>query len=175
MVPPGWANTEDCRGCYVLAKQRAPENTGVFIFDDVVAHRQGSSMCNALNEPGVGRTAADLSTWLTTLPGLVSTKPAPISIGGLTGYTVDLSVAATWTQSCSFSNGQPVVSLWSDADPTDHEGFDWGIGAGAKMRVVLLDLGDGRSLLIDVEGAAADYDALLPDAMTVIDSFVFHR
>jgi len=175
-VPDGWANPEDCFGCYVLAKQGAPENTGIYLFDDVVAHLQGASMCQALNEPGVGRTASDLATWLTTLPGLVATAPAPVTVGGLSGFSVDLTVAPAWSQECPFSNGQPMVSLWSAAEPADTDGFDWGIGAGARMRVILLDIGDGRALLIDIEAATkADFDALLPDAMAVIESFQFHR
>jgi hypothetical protein len=174
-VPDGWTNSEDCLGCYLLAKQGAPESTGIFLFDDVVAHVQGARMCQALNEPGVGRKPADLATWLTTLPGLDATPPTPVTIGGLAGYTLDISVAPAWTRQCPYSNGQPMVSLWSDADPADHDGFDWGIGGDAKMRVFLLDLGDGRTLLVDVEGRKVDYEALLPEAMAVINSFTFNH
>jgi hypothetical protein len=175
-VPAGWSNTQDCFGCYLLAKQGAPKDTGILVFDDIVAHSQGAQMCQALNEAGIGRDARSLADWLASRPGLVATKPAPVSVGGLSGYTLDLSVKPTWSQTCPYSNGQPMVSTFSDADPAEHDGFDWGIGGDAHVRYLLLDIGDGRALVIDIEAQTkADFDALLPDAMGVISTFHFNR
>jgi hypothetical protein len=43
------------------------------------------------------------------------------------------------------------------------------------MRLFLLDLPDGRTMLIDIESPdSASFDALVADAMSVIQTFQFH-
>jgi len=174
-TPAGWTSVEDCNGCYILAKQGAPANTGINIWSEVAAHRQ-DDQCLGGPAPRVGRTADAIVTFLTTLPGLVTTAPAPVTIGGLSGKTVDLSVKPAWTATCSFADppGSPMVSLFSD--PVREDALDWGIGATGRTRIIALDLGDGRALVIDIEGQTqVDYDALLPDAMQVVNTFTFNR
>jgi hypothetical protein len=171
-VPEGWANIEDCDVCYALAEQGAPEGTTIYLWSDVAAHLQDDACTNAV-APGVGRSASAITAWLGTLPGLATTPPQPISLGGLSGFMLDLSVAPSWTHTCSYSNGDPVVPLFTD--PAGG-GFDWGTGGAGHDRIILLDLGDGRALLIDLgTHDKAEFDALLPKAMEVINSFQFSR
>lgn len=177
-VPDGWANFGDFPTHYRLAKQGASENTAIFLWADVVAHSQDAS-CSRTAEPGVGRTASAITDWLTTLPGLVATTPTPVTVGGLAGFWLDLSVAADWTQICPYSEGKPLVMTFVDSDVDSHpgpEGFDWNIGAGGYSRYFLLDLGDGRTLLIEI-GASdkASWDALVADAMPLINTFTFRK
>jgi len=169
-VPAGWANIEDCDNCYALAKQGAPENEAIYLFSDVAAHVQDEKCTNDL-APGIGQTARAISTWLTTLPGLVTTTPIPTTIGGLSGFAVDVSLARSWSQTCPYSDGEPVVPLFTD--PLKG-GFDWNVGGAGHSREILLDLPGGRVLLIDL-GAAnkAAFDALMQDAMPVVGTFVF--
>jgi hypothetical protein len=172
-TPARWANTEDCTGCYVLTQQLAPKDTGIEIWSEVAAHRQDDT-CKGGPAPGVGRSADAIVTFLTKLPGLTTSTPVPVTIGGLSGKMVDLAVKPTWTTSCSYSNpaGRPLVSTFSD--PVAEDGLDWNIGAGGRTRVIALDLGDGRALIINIEAQnQADYDALLPDAMQVVNTFDF--
>ena len=173
-VPAGWANTADFPDGISFAQQDAPENTGIYVWSNVVPHSQ-ADMCTTTPEPGVGRDAAAIATWLTTLPGLVTTEPAAVTIGGLSGLMVELSVAPTWTATCPYAAtpGQPLVSTFSA--PTAGDGIDWNIQAEGRTRVILLDLPDGHALVIDIEGQnKADYDALLPEAMQVVNSFVLN-
>jgi hypothetical protein len=89
---------------------------------------------------------------------------------------VDLSVKPTWTTTCSYADplGRALVSTFSD--PVKQDGLDWNIAANGLTRIIALDLGDGRALVIDIEGQTkADYDALLPDAMQVVNTFTFNR
>lgn len=174
-VPAGWVNTSDCRWCYTLAKQGAPENTNVNLWTDAGAHVQ-ADQCKEGLEPGVGQSADELVAWLATLPGLVTTAPIPVTIGGLSGKQIDLSVAPTWTGSCSYAYapGRPLVSTFFGATPVNQ--FDWNIQGDGRTRIIALDLGDGRALIIDIEGQnQADYDALLPGAMEVVNTFTFNR
>lgn len=172
-VPAGWRNIADCAWCYVLEQQDAPVNTNINVWSEVVPHAQGDQ-CSTAPEPGVGRTADEIVSWLTALPGLVTTTPEPISIGGLEGTMVDLSVSPTWTASCpyAYSPDLPLVSTFSD--PIAGDGFDWNIQGDGRTRIIALDLGDGRALIIDIEAQnKADYDALLPGAMEVVNTFSF--
>jgi hypothetical protein len=174
-TPAGWANGEDCAWCYTLAKQGAPANTNINIWSDVAAHRQ-DNQCTGGPAQGVGRSADAIVSWLTTLPGLVTSAPAPITIGGLSGKMVDLAVKPTWTTTCSYADppGRALVSTFSD--PLKPDGLDWNIQANGLTRIIALDLGDGRALVIDIEGQTkADYDALLPDAMQVVNTFTFNH
>lgn len=177
-VPDGWANIEDFPTHYRLAKQGAPDSTAIFLWADVVPHSQDAS-CSRTAEPGVGRTASAITDWLTTLPGLVATTPTPVTVGGLSGFWLDLSVAADWTQTCPYSEGKPLVMTFVDSDVDSNpgpEGFDWNVLAGGYARYFLLDLGDGRTLLIEI-GASdkASWDAFVADAMPVIETFVFRQ
>jgi hypothetical protein len=172
-VPAGWTSPEDCDGCFVLAQQGAPENTAIYLFDDIVPHSQDAA-CSEAAEPGVGRTVGAISAWLTSLPGLVASSPTPVSVGGLTGVSIDLTVDPNWAHTCSYSNGKALVSTFTDSDPG--EGFDWNIGAGSKVRYILLDLGSDRTLLVDIEAdTVAHWDDLIAGAMTVVNSFQFSR
>lgn len=173
-TPEGWSNIVDGQNGYILAKQDAPENAAIYVFSTALADSQADG-CPGTVEPGVGTTASALASWLTTLPGLATTTPAPVTIGGLTGMTVDVSVDPTWTRTCPYSNGKPAVAMFTNGQYAEGLNFDWGLTAGAHMRLILLDLPDGRTLLIDVEAQdQAAWDALVADAMPVIDSFQFN-
>ena len=169
-VPAGWANIEDCDACFTLAEQGAAQNEAISLFSDVAAHLQGADCTNAV-APGIGQSASAISTWLTTLPGLVATAPTATTIGGLSGYLVDVSLDPAWTQTCPYSGGDPTVPLFTSALGG---GFDWGVGGDGRSREILLDLPDGRVLLVDVGASTQSaFDTLVADAIPVIQNFQF--
>ena len=171
-VPAGWRNTDDCRGCYALAKQ-GPQEIGreIVLVSDAAARSQDASCLNAL-EPGVGRTPAALANWLKSLPGVAATTPAPISIGGLSGMTLDLAVATTWTHSCPNTDTPSVPTLVS----ADRNGFEWDVSSTMRERLILLDTGGGRTLLLAINAPdKASFDAFVGEAMSVIQTFQFKR
>jgi hypothetical protein len=83
-VPSGWTNSEDGPDGYVLATQGASDGTAIYAFSTALADSQAAG-CPGTVEPGVGKTATRLAFWLTTLPGLVTTTPTPVTVGGLSG------------------------------------------------------------------------------------------
>jgi hypothetical protein len=172
-VPSGWTNTVDGANGYILAQHGAPKDAAIYLFSTALADSQASG-CPGTIQPGVGHTASALATWLTTLPGLVTTKPVSVSLGGLHGMTLDVSVAPTWARTCPYSNGKPYVAMFTNGQSENN--FDWGLTAGAGMRLFLLDLPDGRTLLIDVEAQdQATWDALVHEAMPIVQSFQFNH
>jgi len=174
-VPDGWTNFQDCFGCYQLGRKKDPGNTGIFLFSDVVAHGDYGTACQDNQAQGVGRTAEAIATYLAGRPGITATPRARTTLGGLTGVMFDISVKSSWKPTCPFSNGQPIVATFTDSDPASG-GMDWNVAGDGHTRLILLDLPDGRALLIDIEAPSkATFDDLLPDAMQVVNTFQFRR
>jgi hypothetical protein len=105
-VPAGWSNTVDGPDGYFLTKQGAPGDGGILSFSTALATSQATG-CPGGVEPGVGRSAKALATSLTTLPGLDTTTPESITVGGLPGKTLDVSVSPKWKRTCPYSDGTP--------------------------------------------------------------------
>jgi hypothetical protein len=173
VVPEGWRNTEDGGDGYALAKQNAPAGTdaGIHIWQDIVPNAQTATCANA-PAPGVSHTARAIATWLASLPSLRTTAPKSVTVGGLHGYTLDLSMNPASKSTCPWMNGKPAASLFINSDPSSQ--FGWGIGLDGSMRAFLVDLGPRRTLLIEIEGTTrATWKALVADAMPVVESFQF--
>jgi hypothetical protein len=173
-VPAGWRNEEEDRMLYVLSKQDVGEDEAIWLLSDEAAHVQSTACPPNAVDTKVGRTPAALATWLGSLPGLATTAPQPVTIGGLTGLTLDVSVDPAWKRTCPSSGGLPAVELFADVNVgVEH---DVAVQGTTPIRFLLLDLGDGRSLIVLVSAKdKATYDAFLPEAMSVIDTFEFHR
>jgi hypothetical protein len=177
VVPDGWQNFEDGGDGYALAKQDAPEGSdalpasAIHIWQDVLANAQTPG-CENAPAPGVGHTARAIATWLSSLPSLTTTKPKPVTIGGLHGFMLDISISPVSKSTCPWMDGKPAAALFINSDPSSS--FGWGIGLDGSMRLFLLDLGGGGTLLIDVEATdKATWRALVADAMPVVESFQF--
>lgn len=178
VVPDGWQNTEDGGDGYVLAKQDAPGGTdelpgpAIRIWQDVLPNGQTPG-CERAPAPGVGHTARAIATWLSSLPSLTTTKPKSVTIGGLNGFMLDVSMTPASNSTCPWMDGQPAATLFLNSDPSSS--FGWGNpGLDGSMRLFLLDLGGGRTLLIDIEATdQATWKALVADAMPVVESFQF--
>ena len=169
-VPEGWANSNDGPDSFELvpAAEMPPvaesdrlRNIGVF--------RQPSAMtqdrpCSDEDEPGVGRTVDDLVAWLQTVPGLNTTEPTPISIGGRDGQLLDIERDPAWTATCEGSSERLVTFL--------NPGI--AVGESQRVRLILLDLGDGDVVATGVWTRDQEtFDAFVPDAMQVVESFRF--
>ena len=173
-VPAGWANTEDFPLDYRLERQTAPADTGIFLFGDVQVVDTDADSCGASPATNVGRAARAITDWLAAAPGVVASDPNPVTIGGLSGWQVDVTIDPSWTITCSETGSQPMRALFTDSKPG--AGFQWGVQADDHLRLFILDLGDGRALLVDIQARTkADYDALVEEATTIVESFEFTR
>ena len=124
--------------------------------------------CSDQVEPGVGRTVDDLASWLGTVPGLATTEPTPITIDGRSGQMLDISLDPSWTGICDESDPDktPIVAYLNPGLA--------GMRGDERARLILLDLGDGDVVAIGVwTRDQATFDAFIPEAMPVIESFQF--
>jgi hypothetical protein len=180
-VPEGWTNPEDNQDGYVLAPRRGPDGAGVFVFSDVLAHAQGidpaTGDCVPARAPAVGSSSSAIHDWIRSLPGVrIDHEEKGISIGGLSGFSVDLSVKPTWKGTCGSPDEKPGVPMFVNAQTTADEGFDWGISGDGRMRLFILSLGPDRTLLIDIEAQdKLTWDGLLGQAKPIVGSFEFRH
>lgn len=64
--------------------------------------------------------------------------------------------------------------MFTNAAPNND--FDWGLLGDGRMRLFVLALPDDRTLLVDIESTDKQkWDALLREAMPVVESFAFNE
>lgn len=104
----GWLNERAAEGLVNLvpdtAENRERSQAGGFplTFLDVFRNiAVAAGDCQEAAAPGVGPTASDIVGALATRPGLSTGGPVPVTIGGLSGQQIDLSIAPDWTGACS--------------------------------------------------------------------------
>jgi hypothetical protein len=164
-VPEGWVNDTDTSEFYGLFPD-TPANEAEFarsqgpaqsIFMGLV-DTPGLNFCEGVGDTH-GSTAAELVASLVADEALVTSEPVDVTIGNLTGTRVDAHLDPDWTGSCPPNPDDP-----PGTDPKDFRG-----------RYVFLDLPNGGKLLIIVNSVqAADFEALLVEAMPIVESFDFN-
>jgi len=167
-VPAGWNNPWDTRGAFGLWRPGwsdgwdDPNDPTIYQIDHAGLHvRRDPRPEGGCVDATVGTSAIELATWVANHPAIATEAPSPVEVGGLTGYQLDVSLADTWRESCP--GGPAAVWLFEDLylrDPNKYPEF-------ATMRLILLDLPDGGSVLIAIDEDRLDV------AMPVVDSFVF--
>jgi hypothetical protein len=95
--------------------------------------------------------------------------PRLVTVGGLRGTEIDLQIATGWTPSCPFANGLPTVPLFVGADQ-----LRWVIAGSEQLRLTLLDVPGGGTVVVDIDAFDGSLMAgLLDQATPIVNSFVF--
>ena len=158
-VPAGWNNPWDSRGAFTLwTPGWSPGNT-LFMEPGLHVRSDPRPERGCVDAPA-GTSAIELATWVANHPAIAAGAPSPVEVAGLTGYQLDVSLADTWRESCP--GGPAAVWLFEDLYLRDPK-----YPAFATMRLILLDLPDGGSVLIAIDGTQVDA------AMPVVGSFSF--
>lgn len=166
-LPDGWVIAED-RSDYFQVRPVETDVVGLHLFRDVFAASQDPT-CPTAAAPGVGRTSTELVTWIRGLAGLSVAAPVLVDVGGLRGVGVDIAIAGGWTQSCSFANGVPTVPLL-----TDGAGLRWVVAGSERLRLYVLDLPDGGTVIVDLDAFdGARYEDLLRVGAPIVKSLEF--
>ena len=182
-VPDGWSNTADFPDDYVLMRSAdyavaSDPKDGTKDLIEFVA-RPGIGLqdeqCEPLVKPETGRSVADLVTHVTTHPGLTASQPQPITIDGHAGQIVDVEMAASWTGACPEVPDR-ILILFTEAGPdmTGSGREQPALWRTDRVRIVLLDLGDGDVLLVTITARdPAGFEALMGEAMPILESLTF--
>jgi hypothetical protein len=180
-VPGGWAKTGDVRGELDLAYEAGGQYTypdGLTFHDGISIFRApvAESTTSRAPKTGVGTSARDLAQWLVGHADLVATTPAPVSIGGASGYRLTLSLPTgprTAPDHCTADHGEPrCESLFLSSDPAATYGF--GLVGPETAVVYLLDMPSGDTVMVvidDVDGV--DQPKLVAAATPIVESLSF--
>ena len=183
-VPPArWAVAGDDVGS--LALQRLPDDPagdpldepliGIFSNPRLLADYAPGAPCGRLGDaPGVGGALDELVEAIQSKPGVVSTPPAPVTIAGHEGRLLDLRLEAGWTGGCTDDSG-PVIGMPLLHQGGSNHGPVAGLGPNRPLRLIMLDLGGGRTLAIAI-AVLSDHPSLpfaqrVAEAMPIIESF----
>jgi hypothetical protein len=178
-VPSGWFNKFDAPRGYGLLPRTAENmnslNAGGYGITSLEVQRDlmvARADCVEAPEPGVGRTARAMVEALHARPGLVTTRPDPISIGGRSGFMIDITMAPDWKTPCPFSEGEPTVPLVLDGEAEPGTGLHWTVGPvddDSFTRFIILDVPGGGTVLISPSGPPA----FVVEATPIIATFKF--
>jgi len=138
-VPSGWDNEEDLRGNFLLlppGANLAGVDAGTSDYLGVYTQVAPDPGCQTTPGPA-NLDPQSIVACFASRGSLFTTKPEPVTIGGLTGYVLDLKVAA----------GRGAGGLLIGLQPS---GFEHGIGPGLTIRLYLLGL-RGGSLGIEID------------------------
>jgi len=181
-VPAGWANDSDWPDSfsltplsdYALEGPQGPGSTyhGVFLLSEPRAISQDAA-CDSIVDGHVAPTVSGLVGYLHGLKSISATAPAPITVDGLAGQWVDVTVAPTWKQTCPGSSAAS-ATLFVSANASIGNGDVVGASGPEHLRLILLDLGGGHVLLIAIDSTdAASFPGLVQAALPIIQTFRF--
>lgn len=167
-VPAGWRIASDSSDYFAL-QPVASDLTGIHLFRDPLAASQDAA-CPTTAEPGVGKLSLELATWIRGLPGLIASSPRIVTVGGLRGVELDLALNTGWTASCTFANGVPTVPLFVGANGN----LRWVVAGNERLRVALLDVPGGGTVVVDVDAFDGTLmDGLVAAASPIVQSLSF--
>jgi hypothetical protein len=161
-VPASWDNEEDLAGNFLLI----PPGGSFAGVNPGTSDYLGAYTSVAADAPdcadhpaaGVGFDPSSIAAWLGRQPDLHSTVPKPVSIGGLSGLTIDLTLKPPATDCAGVMLGQ---------SPSD---FEHGVIAGLTMRLYLLAYKRG-TLAIELDDLTGGKH--LPAYSDVVGTFQF--
>ena len=162
-MPDGWVNGEDAPGNFLLQLEGDPRYLGIYRNMAVPVE------CEEEIDSSVDQSVEAISNWLTSHPGLVTTEPQAVSIGGLDGVYIDISLDPAWTVTCPYSGGQPIVPFIIGGGPSSLHHV---ILPGFEERLYLLEA-DGGNVAIEVGPEGDSLPEYFELVEPIIDSLQF--
>ena len=118
-----------------------------------------------------GRSVDELISFLQARPGIATSGLADITIDGHAGKVIDLHLQASYTGRCD--GPAPAQDYFASTLGADFAFYWVGLTGTQRTRLILLDLGAGDVVGIAIEAGPKTWDAMLQDAMPIIQSFTF--
>jgi hypothetical protein len=167
-VPDGWANNADWPAWFGLTPKAAFDRwtkergvpSGLDVLADVSADVTDRP-CASTSATGVPHTPEAIIASLRNVPGLVVMDSATITVGGHRGTWVDLAVDDAKLKPCD--NGERVVEFLFAG------GEGQTMAPGERVRLIVL-AGTTAPVAIRIVAPAADFDAIVPPAMRIVES-----
>jgi hypothetical protein len=166
MSEDGWENIGESGGSFSLLPIASPGDSITFLRDPV-ARGPGSAEA--------GSSVDDLAAWLAGNPLLDVSPATPVTIGGLSGLTVDFSIADGAESNDPACPVQVCVLMFKGEDTGPHPSWEWDWGsAGPEMqRLYLLSASDGVVAIFVDSLNGKTFDSLTAKADTILASVTF--
>ena len=100
---------------------------------------------------------------LVARPGIVASKPKPVTLAGRRGFLTEIHVSPTWKQACEGTNNG--IELLHSLPPTSDPTFDDGIGVGTSTALYLLDRPEGGVMTIQIDDQSGGHDLAAYEAL----------
>lgn len=172
-VPSGWANTLDHQPAYWLrpAADYAADpgsdgndtTSGIYVWGNVGAARQ-TDTCAEQSDPNIKTDAASLAVWIKGLQGLEAKARPTSEAGGHRAIVLDLTLNPARAQKCSFGPFIPLIA----SRPNAPDAYMWGIGVNEKIRIMLVELPEGHTAAVLIDGPTDQWEALLRAAKPIL-------
>jgi pimeloyl-ACP methyl ester carboxylesterase len=177
----GWFNFEDAPDAYGLNTSSIWGIWCVCVWRDVAPASLAECAPDVANLHG-GTSAEEIMAWLVAHPGLDTTEPTPVTVGGLDGFMIDVSIKPSWTETCpEYGVDEPVAWALVGTEPIGG-GVPWGVVANESQRDYVLDLPGGGNIAISMDACcdppfgdldSPEYQQRVDAVTPVIDSFQF--
>jgi hypothetical protein len=137
----GWANYDDSPGSFLLVapgyslKGVDPGTSDFIIANASVA---ASTDCNFDFASGSDWSPGATARAIAKAPGLSTSRPKQVTIGGLHGLVLDIRVKKSWHKMCpasSLAHGGPATVILRGSSP---QAFSWAVDPGSANRVYVL-------------------------------------
>ena len=185
-VPGAWKIKDDEPGIFLLhhlsdVPQGQPSTDSFILLlarPRLAADFAEGAKCGGTGDaPGVGGGLDDLVAAIRARPGVVSTTPVAVTIGGYKGQRLDLELVPSWTGGCLALDG-PAVGMPLVHEAGSETGPGFGLGPNRPMRLMLLDLTGGRTLAVAIfeidPSERSVFEAHAAEVMPIVESFEFH-
>lgn len=170
-TPAGWTNPGDDPDEYGIRPQRPAGDEGIYLWSEA-AIVDGERPCTPHPDPAVDRSPRAMVAWVVENPLLVASESEPATIGGLSGFTVDAHVRQGNALPC-IGDGRRYAPMLVHANAT---GMQWGFPPHGYKRFWFLAVPEERTLVISIEADdEAGFQAILPEAMQIVQSMSFRR
>jgi hypothetical protein len=160
-VGEGWALACPVAPDYVCLDPPGEET--VFTFLNVQEVYKPSKLIDMTGE--TTRAPDELVAWLQQHPYLQTSKPEPVTVGGVKGVQFDVVAGDLPKDYPEGLCGFDCVQLFRLSD-----GDDWAVEPGNKERFTVLEDVKGETVAIDFGSPAAGFDEFLPNAEKVVES-----
>jgi hypothetical protein len=156
-VGEGWSNLAPEQSDTLLIGQGETKELG-FVNPQVVYKPTRTGTPNVVDAP------KDIVAWEQQHPYLQTSKPEPVTVGGVKGVQFDV-VVEDLPEDYSGVCGQDCVDLFSLST-----GIPVSQGEADKVRLTVLEDVKGETVIIGFVSRATEFDEFAPEAQKVVDS-----
>jgi hypothetical protein len=166
---PDWENLVDAEYVFQLYSISEPGDLIIFFREPTALEPDGITSATA------DATVAGLTDWLASHPLLDVTPATSVTIGGLSGVSMEIRIAPGAVNHPSWCPVQTCIPVFKGQDPTAKPPWhwDWGSNDGETQRLYLLNASDGVIAVFVDSYDGTTFDALLQASDQILAGLTF--